>query len=59
MDYKAFSQGWALLQGGASLLKGYLSELMIEVRSMVRTEADMIVNRINHHHIDHHHIIHH
>ena len=32
---------------------------MIEIRSMVRIEADMIVNHINHHHIDHHHIIHH
>ena len=26
---------------------------------MVRIEADMIVNRINHYHVDHHHIIYH
>jgi len=26
---------------------------------MLRTEADMIVNHVNHHHIDHHHIDHH
>ena len=52
MDCKPFSQGWALLKGGPS-------ELMIEVYPMVRTEADMIVNHINHHHIDYHHIDHH
>ena len=26
---------------------------------MIRTEADLIINHINHHFIEHHHIIHH
>ena len=59
MDCKAFSQRWALLDGGATPSKRCLSRLIIKVWLMVRIEADMIVNRINHYRIDHHHIIHH
>jgi len=70
MDCKAFTQGWALPKGETALSnlpwivwikrsKGCPSTLMIEAYSMVRTEADMIVNQNNHHHIDYHHIIHH
>ena len=58
MDCKASLWGWVLLRWGTHHQKN-LSRLMIEVWAMTYTEADMIVNYINHHHIDHHHIIHH
>ena len=65
MDCKAFPQEWILLEGGTTLLnlpwivwtkrlKESLSRLMIKIWPMVRTEADMIVNHVNHHHIIHH-----
>jgi len=69
IDYKAFPQRWALLEGGTApsnlswivwtkRSKRYPSRLMIEVWPMVHTVVDMIVNHINHHYINHHHIDH-